>query len=144
MKLRFAKRLWRWGVVLYAIAFPAVGLSGQLGDSFPTKPVRVVVPFAPGASTDLIARLLGQKLSETLGQQFIVDNRPGAGGAIGAETVARSEPDGYTLLVTNPGPAINNADSERADARGAGHQWRRQSTVDGARDGSQGAPAHRG
>jgi tripartite-type tricarboxylate transporter receptor subunit TctC len=99
----------RLGAALLCASAVSVGALGAApGDTYPTKPVRVVVPFAPAASTDLIARLLGQKLSETFGQQFIVDNRPGAGGAIGAETVARSEPDGYTLLVTNPGPAINN------------------------------------
>src|SRR5215211_3047220 len=76
--------------------------------AYPTKPVRLVLPFAPGASSDIIARLLGQKLVESLGQQFIVDNRPGAGGGVGAETVARAAPDGYTLMITNPGPAINN------------------------------------
>ena len=75
---------------------------------YPAKPVRLVVPFAPGASTDIIARLLGQKLGESLGQQFIVDNRPGAGGGVGAETVAHAAADGYTLMLTNPGPAINN------------------------------------
>jgi tripartite-type tricarboxylate transporter receptor subunit TctC len=68
----------------------------------------VVVPFSPGASTDTVARLLGQRLADAWGQQFIVDNRPGAGGALGAELVARGEPDGYTLLVTNPGPSINS------------------------------------
>jgi tripartite-type tricarboxylate transporter receptor subunit TctC len=78
------------------------------GHSYPTKPVRLVVPFTPGASTDIVARLIGGKLTEALGQQFIVDNRPGAGGGVGAETVARSEPDGYTILLTNPGPSINN------------------------------------
>ena len=77
--------------------------------AYPTKPVRVVVPFAPGASSDTLARLLGQKLSESLGQQFITDNRPGAGGSLGAETVARASPDGYTLMVANPGPVLNGA-----------------------------------
>jgi tripartite-type tricarboxylate transporter receptor subunit TctC len=82
--------------------------SAQKPASYPAKPVRVVVPFTPGASTDLVARLLGSKLAEAWGQQFIVDNRPGAGGALGAETVARAEPDGYTIMVTNPGPSLNN------------------------------------
>jgi tripartite-type tricarboxylate transporter receptor subunit TctC len=63
---------------------------------------------AAGTSTGVIARLLGQKLSEAWGQQFITDNRPGAGGGVGAETVARATPDGYTLMVSNPGPSLNN------------------------------------
>jgi tripartite-type tricarboxylate transporter receptor subunit TctC len=75
---------------------------------YPGKPVRLVVPFTPGGSTDIVARLIGSKLSEFWGQQFVVDNRPGAGGAIGAETVARATPDGYTILLTNPGPAVQN------------------------------------
>jgi tripartite-type tricarboxylate transporter receptor subunit TctC len=82
--------------------------AAQKPESYPAKPVRVVVPFTPGASTDIVARLLGSKLSEGWGQQFIVDNRPGAGGALGAETVAHAEPDGYTIMVTNPGPSLNN------------------------------------
>jgi tripartite-type tricarboxylate transporter receptor subunit TctC len=75
--------------------------------SYPTRPVRWVVPFTPGASNDIIARLIGQKLTEAWGQQFVIDNRPGAGGAVGAETVAKALPDGYTLILANPGPNVN-------------------------------------
>ncbi len=74
---------------------------------YPTKSVRWIVTFTPGASNDIVARLMASKLSEVLGQQFIVDNRGGAGGLIGAETVANAQPDGYTLLFTNPAPNIN-------------------------------------
>ncbi len=93
--------------LLPSIAWAQDASTGS-AQAYPDKPVRVVVPFAPGASTDLVARLLGQKLAEAWGQQFIIDNRGGAGGALGAETVARAEPDGYTLMVTNPGPSLNN------------------------------------
>jgi tripartite-type tricarboxylate transporter receptor subunit TctC len=75
--------------------------------AYPDKPVRWIVPFTPGASNDIIARLVGARLGDAWGQQFVIDNRPGAGGAIGAETVARALPDGYTLLLANPGPSVN-------------------------------------
>jgi tripartite-type tricarboxylate transporter receptor subunit TctC len=77
-------------------------------DGFPSKSIRWVVPFTPGASTDLIARTIGQRLTEIWGRQIIVDNRPGAGGAIGAEIVARAAPDGYTVLLATVGPNIGN------------------------------------
>jgi tripartite-type tricarboxylate transporter receptor subunit TctC len=82
-----------------AAALPAVSrIAGA--QSYPTRPVRIIVPFIAGASSDIIARLIGQWLSERLGQQFIVENRPGAGGNIGTEAVVHAPPDGYTLLLT--------------------------------------------
>ena len=87
------------------IAMPA--LAQTAAKDYPTKSVRWIVTFTPGASNEIVARLMASKLSELLGQQFIVDNRGGAGGLIGAETVAIAQPDGYTLLFTNPAPNIN-------------------------------------
>src|SRR5262245_35096929 len=75
--------------------------------SYPTRPVRIIVPFAPGGVNDITARLIGQWLSERLRQQFIVENRPGGGGNIGIEAVVRSPADGYTLLVVGTTAAIN-------------------------------------
>ena len=75
------------------------GVAAAQTENFPTKPLRIIVPFAPGGSVDLISRLLAQRMGELLGQQIIVDNRPGASGNIGTELVARAAPDGYTLLM---------------------------------------------
>jgi tripartite-type tricarboxylate transporter receptor subunit TctC len=86
----------------------ALACAAASAEQYPSKPVRLVVPFTPGGSTDIVARLITQKLVEYWGQQFVIDNRPGAGGAIGAELVARATPDGYTILLTNPGPALLN------------------------------------
>lgn len=100
---------WAALCVMLGAAAPAVGQDAKPGAAnYPTKPVRWIVPFPPGASNDLLARLIGQQLTDAWGQQFVIDNRPGAGGSIGAETVAKAAADGYTLLVSNPGPSINN------------------------------------
>src|ERR1700731_3544554 len=77
------------------------------GQSYPTRPVRLIVGFAPGQAIDITTRMIGQWLSERLGQQFIVENRPGAGSNIGTEAVVRAPPDGYTLLLVTSPNAIN-------------------------------------
>src|SRR4051812_38122227 len=75
--------------------------------AYPSRPVRIVVPFAAGGSTDIIARLIGQWLSARLGQPFVIENRPGAGSNIGTEVVVNAPPDGYTLLLVGASSAIN-------------------------------------
>src|SRR5450631_270043 len=89
-----------------AVALPAVSRVAR-AQTYPTKPVRIVVGFAAGGVTDIVGRLIGQWLSERLGQQFIIDNRPGAASNIATESVVRSAPDGYTLLLVGPAAAIN-------------------------------------
>src|SRR5688572_10870980 len=88
---------------LISAALAVTGVAGAQAQSFPAKPIRVVVPFAPGGTSDILARLIGAKLNESLGQQVIVDNRPGASGNIGTELVAKSPPDGYTLVLMDVG-----------------------------------------
>jgi tripartite-type tricarboxylate transporter receptor subunit TctC len=89
-----------------AAALPAASRIAR-AQAYPSRPVRIVVPFAAGGSTDIIARLIGQWLSERLGQQFVIENRPGAGSNIGTEVVVNAPPDGYTLLLVGASSAIN-------------------------------------
>jgi tripartite-type tricarboxylate transporter receptor subunit TctC len=89
-----------------AAALPGVSLFAW-AQAYPSRPVRIVVPFAAGGSTDIIGRLIGQRLSERLGQQFIIENRPGAGSNVGTEAVVSAPPDGYTLLLVGASSAIN-------------------------------------
>ena len=90
-------------VVLCACVVPAAFAA----ETYPARPVRVVVPFPPGGGSDVLGRRVVQKLSESMGQQFVVDNRVGANGIIGTELVSRSRPDGYTLLVDSTAMSSN-------------------------------------
>jgi tripartite-type tricarboxylate transporter receptor subunit TctC len=90
-----------WGALLVVAAAPAPA------QDYPVRAVRIIAPFSPGGATDALARLVAQKLGERWGQGVVVDNRPGAGGNIGAELAARSAPDGYTLIVAGAPHAIN-------------------------------------
>ncbi|HZA49561.1 MAG TPA: tripartite tricarboxylate transporter substrate binding protein [Myxococcaceae bacterium] len=79
------------------------------GQSFPSKPIRVVVPFGPGGTGDLVARAIASKIGETLGYQVLIENKPGAGGAVAGQEVARATPDGHTLLLISNGTAVSKA-----------------------------------
>jgi tripartite-type tricarboxylate transporter receptor subunit TctC len=104
------KRNWLRGVC--AITLALAGLGMVQAQSYPTKPVRLIVPFPAGGATDLFARTLSQKIGEKLGQSVVVENRPGAGGTLGADLAAKASPDGYTLLLSTSsthsmGPNLN-------------------------------------
>lgn len=96
-------------LIMHATVAMAVGMStSAVGQTYPNKPIRIIVPFPAGGNADILARILGQKMVESLGQQIIVDNRAGAAGIIGAQAAARSAPDGYTLFMGTTGTQTTN------------------------------------
>jgi tripartite-type tricarboxylate transporter receptor subunit TctC len=95
------------GLTVAAVLAMAGGAA--LAQDYPTKPVKIIVPFAAGGPADVYARFLGQRLSETLGQPFVVEDRPGAGSVIGTDAVAKSPPDGYTLLMMSNAQTVNES-----------------------------------
>ncbi|TMH78041.1 MAG: tripartite tricarboxylate transporter substrate binding protein, partial [Betaproteobacteria bacterium] len=97
------KRIAPWLAIL--IASLAAGAAGA--QQYPSKPVKIIVGFAPGGGSDFIARVIAQKLTERLGTQVIVENRPGAGSVLGSEVAVKSPPDGYTLLLTPASYTVN-------------------------------------
>jgi tripartite-type tricarboxylate transporter receptor subunit TctC len=90
-------------IALLAVIFTAPLEEAALAQAYPSKPIRLIVPFAPGGGNDNIARLVGKRVSDSLGQPLVIDNRPGAGGVLGAELAAKSAPDGYTLFLGGVG-----------------------------------------
>jgi tripartite-type tricarboxylate transporter receptor subunit TctC len=95
------------GLTAAAVVAPPIISSRAAGADWPVKPVRVVVPFTPGGSTDITARLVSNRLQELWGQSVVVENKPGAGGNIAADMVAHADPDGYTIFISGPGMATN-------------------------------------
>ena len=102
LKIQMRQQLIRWfGAALCAsfVTMPAVAQNDAISKNYPDKPIRLVIPFPPGGATDVIGRIMAQELSKTIGQQVVPDNRAGDSGNIGADIVAKSSPDGYTLLM---------------------------------------------
>ena len=99
----------RDATLLFSIGLPSLIASSARAAAadYPTRPVRFLVGYPPGGATDILARLVGQRLSEKLGQQFVIENKPGAGNNIGTEAAVNAEPDGYTVLLVNPANYIN-------------------------------------
>jgi tripartite-type tricarboxylate transporter receptor subunit TctC len=106
---RLSGRLLMRRMMWLLVGLILISSAGAHGADYPAKAITIIVPFAPGGSNDIVARAIGQKLNEDWGQPVVVDNRPGAGGVIGSEFVARAAPDGYTLLLVSSTFTINPA-----------------------------------
>ncbi|ETF03944.1 ABC transporter substrate-binding protein [Advenella kashmirensis W13003] len=99
----------KWAAFTMAVAGSCFAFTAHSADDWPSRPIQIIVPFGPGGTTDLLARLVADGLSKSLKQSVVVENKPGAGGNIGAAAVAHAKPDGYTLLMGTPGPLAINA-----------------------------------
>ncbi len=111
MKKRGSRLFKTFGVLLALVLVLTVSVvsSFAAADSYPTKPIRLIIPFPPGGSNDIVGRLIATKLSESLGKQVVVDNRGGAGGVLGSEMASKADPDGYTLLIVSAAFGFNPA-----------------------------------
>ena len=105
--MKISDQCCRQWVAVFALVVCASVTNAAFAQSYPNKPIRLIVPAAPGGGSDFVARMVGEKLSATFGQPVVVDNRPGAGGNIAAEAVAKAPPDGYTLIIVNSSHASN-------------------------------------
>ncbi len=101
------------GLLVVGLASPGIAQAASGTHSYPTRPIRLIVPFAPGGATDLLARTVGHKLTEAWGQQVIIDNRPGVGGSIAGELTARAAPDGQTIMLVSISNAIAASSSRK-------------------------------
>src|SRR5258705_174705 len=93
---------------LLVVLLDGIAYGAAFAQSYPSRPIRLIIPFAPGGPADFLGRAIGQRLGEVLGQQIVIDNRPGANTIIGAQAAARAEPDGYTLLMAIDGTLVMN------------------------------------
>src|SRR5579885_2126056 len=95
--------------LLFSLTLTLVASAAAVAQTYPSKPIRLIIPFAPGGASDFVARVIQSKLADTLGQQIVVDNKPGAAGVLATELTAHSAPDGYTLFLGNVGTLAVNA-----------------------------------
>src|SRR5712691_5882443 len=93
-------------MLLSAFCLTLAGMEARAQDKYPSRPIKVLVPFGPGSATDIVIRIVGEQMRPILGQPFVIENKPGAFGIIAIEEMARSRPDGYTLQVGNPGTNV--------------------------------------
>ena len=104
LRLNFISRLW----ILSILSITTVSTIAYAQSTYPNRPIKFIAPFPPGGTSDVLGRIMAQKLSDALGQSVIVENRPGASGNIGHDIAAKAPPDGYTLLLSNSSTVVNN------------------------------------